>query len=170
MIHVSADHLTHRTHFTKALWAYNWNLVKIIFPVILILEIQSCNSFAHVKTAELSWHVQNWDIILLSFTILEQHIFLIRFWLWALKPFVKWAQAATLLPTDMVEDPGHVAADQSWQALLLLTLRFPWPCLGPHWGGWSHTSICIHQLSTKMCDLHLCTGSLHRFTSNITEI
>ena len=49
-------------HFTKGLWARNWNLVKLFFVLILIM-IQSCHNFAHVMTAELSWHVQNCDVI-----------------------------------------------------------------------------------------------------------
>ena len=47
------------TRFTKGLWAHNWNLVKII----LIVIIQSVHKFAHVMIVELSWHVQNCDLI-----------------------------------------------------------------------------------------------------------
>ena len=51
------------THFTKVLWAHNWNLVKIITTLIMILMIQSGYKFAHVTTAQLLWHVQNCDLI-----------------------------------------------------------------------------------------------------------
>ena len=43
------------TFFTEGLRAHNYNLVKII----LIFMIQSNHNFAHVMTAQLSWHVQN---------------------------------------------------------------------------------------------------------------
>ena len=51
------------THFTKGLWAHNSNLVKILVALILILMILSGHNFAHAMAAELSWHVQNYDLI-----------------------------------------------------------------------------------------------------------
>ena len=51
------------SHFTKGLWAINWNLAKLLFTLILIVLIQSAHNFAHVTTAELSWHVQNCNLI-----------------------------------------------------------------------------------------------------------
>ena len=45
----------------RVLWAHNWNLVEILYAVIDILMIQSRRKFALVTTAQLSWHVQNWD-------------------------------------------------------------------------------------------------------------
>ena len=39
------------THFTKRLWAYKWNLLKIPMALIQILIIQSGHKFAHVKRA-----------------------------------------------------------------------------------------------------------------------
>ena len=50
-------------HSTKGLWAYNWNLIKIICDLNVILIIQSGHNFAHVTTAVLSWHVQNCDLM-----------------------------------------------------------------------------------------------------------
>ena len=50
------------THFSNGLWVHDWNL-KFQFPLIFILMIQSSHNFAHVMTAELSWHVQNCALI-----------------------------------------------------------------------------------------------------------
>ena len=50
-------------HFTKGLSAYHWNFVKILSAVIFIPMFQSGYSFAHAMTDELSWHVQNCDMI-----------------------------------------------------------------------------------------------------------
>ena len=53
-----------------------WNIVKKIVAQILFQMIRSCHNLAHVTTAELSWHVQNCDMIWSSFFFtLEQHIF-----------------------------------------------------------------------------------------------
>ena len=49
--------------FTKGLWACDWKLMEIMLDLILILMIQSTDNFAHVMTAELSWHVQNCQLI-----------------------------------------------------------------------------------------------------------
>ena len=50
-------------HFTKGVWAYNCSLVNMIIAVLMILAIQPGHKFAHVTAAQLSWHVQNWDLI-----------------------------------------------------------------------------------------------------------
>ena len=47
-------------HFTNGVWAHAWNLVKIHVALILIKRvIPTGHNFAHVTTAQLSWHVQN---------------------------------------------------------------------------------------------------------------
>ena len=51
-----------RNHFTKGLWAHNSNLVKI-YALTWKIIIQSGHNFTHFMTAELSWHVQNYDLI-----------------------------------------------------------------------------------------------------------
>ena len=51
------------THFTKGLWAQNWNIVKMFLVVFNILIIQSGHKFAHVTTARLSWHVANCELM-----------------------------------------------------------------------------------------------------------
>ena len=61
------------THFTKSFSAHDWNLEKILFALILI--IQSGHYFAHVMTAQLSWHVQNCDLIGLLFLSNSKVIF-----------------------------------------------------------------------------------------------
>ena len=74
VVHSSFDP-TPRTHFTNALWVHKWNLVKIIFNCFMILMIQSDCNFAHVTTAQLSWHVQNCDLIWSLFFKSEQQKF-----------------------------------------------------------------------------------------------
>ena len=49
---------------------------KIVLTVIIILAIQSGHTFEHVMTAQLSWHVQNCDLITSTFFKQEQHEFL----------------------------------------------------------------------------------------------
>ena len=66
--------LYYKCHLTKVSWDHNCNLVKILFAQILILVIQSCHNFAHAMTAQLLWHVQNYDMIG-SFFVHESHIF-----------------------------------------------------------------------------------------------
>ena len=39
-------------------------------------------NFAHVTTAELSWHVQNFKLLWSLFK-LKRHLFFTRFWCWA---------------------------------------------------------------------------------------
>ena len=51
------------TNFTKGLWTRDWNLVEIIFVQIKILLIRTSHKFAHATRAELSWHVQDCDMI-----------------------------------------------------------------------------------------------------------
>ena len=51
------------TNFTKCLWAHNPNLVCINIVFICKMIIRSCHNFAHVTIAQLSWHVQNCDMI-----------------------------------------------------------------------------------------------------------
>ena len=52
-----------RDHFTNHLWVHNTNLVKIYEALVWLIMIQSVDNFAHVTTAELSWYVQNCDLI-----------------------------------------------------------------------------------------------------------
>ena len=42
---------------------HNPNIVKIRLPFTPHRMIQSCHNFAHVPTAQLSWHAQNCDLI-----------------------------------------------------------------------------------------------------------
>ena len=50
------------TYVSSGLWAYSWNLADIHFALNFILMIKSGHNFAHVTTAQLSWHVQNYDL------------------------------------------------------------------------------------------------------------
>ena len=47
----------------KRVLSSSLNLVKIDIAVIIILMIKSDHNFVHVTTAELSWRVQNCDLI-----------------------------------------------------------------------------------------------------------
>ena len=49
--------------FHKGFMSSNSKFWKIIFAVIMILMIRSYHKFAHVTTAQLSWHAQNCDQI-----------------------------------------------------------------------------------------------------------
>ena len=52
-----------RTYFVNSLWAHN-RILRIFLSLILILIFQQSGlNFVHVTTAELSWHVQNFDQI-----------------------------------------------------------------------------------------------------------
>ena len=45
-----------------AIWgAYNWSILKIPHALIFIPMIQSCLTFTHDMTVELSWHMQDCD-------------------------------------------------------------------------------------------------------------
>ena len=53
-------------HVTNTLWANKWKFLYTLWAVILIVTIQSGHHFAHVTTAELSWHEKMspvWNII-----------------------------------------------------------------------------------------------------------
>ena len=62
-----------RTHYTKYLYAYNPYLAKTPSTLTLITMIWSGQNFTHATTAELSWHVQNSDLIL-SLKINIEHV------------------------------------------------------------------------------------------------
>ena len=48
------------THLTNDLWHHRW---RFFFAVIFILMMQPGHEFAHVTTALLSWHVQNYVLV-----------------------------------------------------------------------------------------------------------
>ena len=64
------------TYFTNGLWAYTWKIIKNILVQILILMIQLGHSLAHAMTAQLSWHVQNYDLIHQTVFTYKHHMFL----------------------------------------------------------------------------------------------
>ena len=107
---------------TKGLWAHNPNLANLhtalTWKVIIssghnfachnssaAMMIRSDHNFAHVTTAELSWHVQNCDPIGSSESESTQRefqqdffFFTRRFQLWAHKPFGKWLPGLCIGP------------------------------------------------------------------------
>ena len=90
-----------------ALWAHNPNFLKVHVAVMWKLIIQSGHNFAHAMTAELSWHVQNCDLVGLPESKLEQKNIFARFQFWAHKPFVKWT------PVNLVSDHSPVRPPQN---------------------------------------------------------
>ena len=54
-------------HRAECLWAHNWNDMKNLFALILLLMVPSGQKFAHVTTALLLWHVQNCGLTRLLF-------------------------------------------------------------------------------------------------------
>ena len=48
-------------HLIKGLWNHKWNIWKILFG--FAFHPNDLIGFAHVTTAEMSWHVQNGDLI-----------------------------------------------------------------------------------------------------------
>ena len=87
--------LQYGTHSTNNLWAHNYYLVKIFADFKRKIMIHYGHNFAHVTTAQLSWHVQNHDLIGLLRSKLEQNKFT-RFQLWAHELFAKWPPGSHL--------------------------------------------------------------------------
>ena len=53
-------------HATNGLWGHTWNLVNIFVQWILLLwhnPIDDTVKFLHATTVELSWGVQNFDMV-----------------------------------------------------------------------------------------------------------
>ena len=78
------------THFTKGLWAYDWNLLNNLIIVIIML-IHSSVKFSHVTTIELS-KMPNCVLIRPLFFLSKHNMHFTRFGLWAHKHSVKWSQ------------------------------------------------------------------------------
>ena len=60
-------------HLTNRLGAHKPNLANIYIGCTWKGAIHSGHNFAHATTAQLSWHVQNWDLIGSLFFKLEHH-------------------------------------------------------------------------------------------------
>ena len=69
------------THFTKVYVLRIEISWKFHFVLIVIQMIKSSHKFAHVTTAELSWHVQNCVLIWTSFVKQGQHDFFFKIWI-----------------------------------------------------------------------------------------
>ena len=83
---------------------FSWQ--RLFFIIILFLVMKSGHNFAHVTTVQLSWHVQNCDLIgSLLFKYLATCIFA-RFVLWVHKLFVKWVSCVTKasVTTKMIQN------------------------------------------------------------------
>ena len=59
----TSGYFAFRIYFTKVSWAHNANIVNSSVAVTWKIMIQSGHNFAHDTTAQLSWHVQNYDLI-----------------------------------------------------------------------------------------------------------
>ena len=78
------------THFTKGIWAHNWNLLKLQAIVLWNSTIPSGQTFYLYRD---SWaserYAKFWPVEISIFQARATHMFA-RFWLWAHLPFVKW--------------------------------------------------------------------------------
>ena len=83
------------TPFHGGLWAHNPNLVKIHIALTWKLMIQSGHNFAHVMTAELSWHVQICNQIGSLGLKVRTKIISERFESWAHKVFMRLSLYST---------------------------------------------------------------------------
>ena len=92
---LDTEQLQSGTHSTNNLWAHNYYFVKIFSDFKWKIMIHYGHNFAHVTTAELSWHVQNHDLVGLLRSKLEQNEFT-RFQLWAHELFAKWPPGSHL--------------------------------------------------------------------------
>ena len=81
--------MQHENHVTMGLETLNPNLVKMLLFVTRNVMTRPGHNFAHVMTAQLSWHVQNhgrdWTIRF----IIKSKWMIIRCKLWCHKPCVK---------------------------------------------------------------------------------
>ena len=66
-----APQLLPGAHFTKGLRAHNPNVCKFFLLLISTLMIQSDHNFAHVTTAQLSWHIyaKLWPGLMIVFKV-----------------------------------------------------------------------------------------------------
>ena len=104
--------ISHRFH--ELIIEIMWNILLI---ASLITKIQSGHKFAHATTAQLSWHVQNCDLILQLFFITEQQVSLWYLSFWARKPFVEEA------PDEMRGTWGQYLYSVNTDALMSVSLR-----------------------------------------------
>ena len=105
------------TRFTYKFWAQNSNLVKTCDALSWTIMIWSGHNFAHVTTAELSWHVRNHDMIRSLKSKLEQNEIFRKFnyelidCLWKMIPaVVKWhhrTRLVSMTSQDKGMFPGH---------------------------------------------------------------
>ena len=107
-------------NFTQVSRAHNWNHMKYLFILNLIPIIKPGHKFA-----QLSWHVQNCDLIWQLFFITEQQVSLWYLSFWARKPFVEgapdemrgtWGQYLYNINTDAPMSLSHIKLQQvAWK-------------------------------------------------------
>ena len=76
------------------------------------------NNFAHGMTVQLSWHIQNCELIWVTVFIVSVTRVFIRFGLCALKLFVKWVTGR----------PHHVSGS-AWRSLKFICIKFMARCI-----------------------------------------
>ena len=72
-------------------WDHIWSLVQICYGLSMIIMIQLGHTFAHIKTVQLSWYVQNCGLIGSSFLFKVTWLFTV-FVLWTIHPFYNRCQ------------------------------------------------------------------------------
>ena len=63
--------------------------MKIRFDLITLLLVQARHKFAHVTTAELSWHVRNCGLLASLIVAMKSNMIFTRFWQRTHKPFLR---------------------------------------------------------------------------------
>ena len=121
--------LTLLLHFTKDLWAHNWNFINTHLALRWKLMTISFQNSTHAMTAVLLWHGQNWPNCVIKITIIAKWVST-KFQLWNHKLFVKWTPGPApccLRPCHVPDDSyiwlGHSQMDAGtgWH-----TKRWPW--------------------------------------------
>ena len=74
VIYIPSANNQWRSQTLNGFWAWNSNLVKIYFAVIFILTVKMSAKLAHAMIAELSWHAQKCNLILLFFHISSKSV------------------------------------------------------------------------------------------------
>ena len=97
----------------KGLWAHKPNVDTILFvQILLLITMQSGHNFAYIMTAELSWHVQKYYLIWLSFFMHKQCLIIQDLDHWLINPL--WNRSlispCTGVGLEPCGKPGQVAS------------------------------------------------------------
>ena len=109
----------------------------------LVSNTESVHDFAHATTAQLSWHVQNRELIGSLFVNSEQNIIL-RFGLWAYGPIVWWVQGpAYLAGTQLIAQLIPVFSGCKVSKEMMFRYGEVWGEEGGGGGAMDGTTYCV---------------------------